>query len=148
MQKSKNIEIMSPVGSYESLMAAIKAGADSVYFGIEQLNMRARSSNNFTLADLVKISEICRKEGVRTYITLNTILYDHDISLMRSIVDKAKENNISAIIASDHAAITYSGKVGMEVHISTQANISNLEVVEFYSQFADVMVLARELSMK
>lgn len=148
MKSNKNIEIMSPVGSYESLMAAIQAGADSVYFGIEHLNMRARSSNNFTLDDLTKISEICRKHDIRSYITLNTILYDHDIILMKSIVDKAKENNIDAIIASDHAVLAYAKKAGVHAHISTQANISNAETVEFYANYADVMVLARELSLK
>ena len=148
MKQGKNIEIMSPVGSYESLMAAIQAGTNSVYFGIEQLNMRARSSNNFTLDDLAKISDRCRKHGTRSYITLNTILYDHDITLMKSIVDKAKENSIDAIIASDHAVLVYAKKTGVQVHISTQANITNAETVEFYANYANVMVLARELSLK
>lgn len=147
--KSKSaIEIMSPAGSYESLMAAIQAGANSIYFGVEQLNMRARSSNNFTLDDLQKIAETCQKNNVKSYITLNTIIYDHDIALMKSIVDKAKKSNISAIIASDHAVLSYSKKIGMEAHISTQANVTNIETVEFYSLFADVIVLARELSLK
>lgn len=139
---------MAPAGSYESLMAAIQAGANSIYFGIEQLNMRARSSNNFTLEDLVKISAICHENNIKSYITLNTIIYDHDASLMRSIIDKAKEHNITAVIASDHAVLNYAKKVGMEIHISTQANITNIETVEFYSNYADVMVLARELSLK
>lgn len=138
---------MAPVGSYEALSAAIKAGADSIYFGIEQLNMRARSSINFTLDDLQKISDVCKENNVKSYITLNTIMYDHDLQLMRSIVDKAKERDITAIIASDHAVMNYARKVGMPIHISTQANVSNIETVEFYSVFADVMVLARELSL-
>jgi U32 family peptidase len=144
----RSIEIMSPAGSYESLMAAIKAGCNSVYFGVEQLNMRARSSNNFTLEDLKKIAEIGKENNVKTYLTLNTILYDHDISLMKSIVDAAKENGISAIIASDHAVMNYAKKIQMDIHISTQANVSNIDTVEFYANFADVVVLARELSLK
>ncbi len=144
----RSIELMSPAGSYESLMAAIKAGCNSMYFGVEQLNMRARSSNNFTLDDLKKIAKIGKENNVKTYLTLNTILYDHDINLMKSIVDAAKENGITAIIASDHAAMNYAKKVGMEIHISTQANVSNIDTVEFYSNFADVVVLARELSLK
>ena len=144
----RSIEIMSPAGSYESLMASIKAGCNSVYFGVEQLNMRARSSNNFTLEDLNKIAEIGKENNVKTYLTLNTILYDHDINLMKSIVDAAKENGISAIIASDHAVMNYAKKIQMEIHISTQANVSNIDTVEFYSNFADVVVLARELSLK
>jgi putative protease len=144
----RSIEIMSPAGSYEALMAAIKAGCNSVYFGVEQLNMRARSSNNFTLEDLKKIAEIGKENNVKTYLTLNTILYDHDITLMKSIVDAAKENGISAIIASDHAVMNYAKKIQMEIHISTQANVSNIDTVEFYANFADVVVLARELSLK
>lgn len=142
------IELMSPAGSYEALMAAINAGCNSVYFGVEQLNMRARSSNNFTLDDLRQIAEIGKERHVKTYLTLNTILYDHDISLMKSIVDAAKKNGITAIIASDHAVMNYAKKVGMEIHISTQANVSNIDTVEFYANFADVVVLARELSLK
>ncbi len=138
---------MAPVGSYEALSAAIKAGADSIYFGIEQLNMRARSSINFTLDDLQRISDICKENKIKSYITLNTVMYDHDLQLMRSIVDKAKECEISAVIASDHAVMNYAKKTGVPVHISTQANVSNIETVEFYSAFADVMVLARELSL-
>ncbi len=147
MANINKIEVMAPVGSYEALSAAIKAGADSIYFGIEQLNMRARSSINFTLDDLQKISDVCKENNVKSYITLNTIMYDHDLQLMRSIVDKAKERDITAIIASDHAVMNYARKVGMPIHISTQANVSNIETVEFYSVFADVMVLARELSL-
>lgn len=145
---SRSIELMSPAGSYESLMAAIKAGCNSVYFGIEQLNMRARSSNNFTLEDLKKIAEIGKENNVKTYLTLNTILYDHDINLMKTIVSAAKENEITAVIAADHAVMNYAKKIGMEIHISTQANVSNIDTVEFYANFADVVVLARELSLK
>lgn len=140
-------EIMSPAGSYESLMAAIKAGCDSVYFGIEQLNMRARSSNNFTLEDLKKIAGIADEHQIKTYLTLNTILYDHDLALMRSIVDAAKENGTTAVIAADQAVMNYAKKIGVELHISTQANVSNIETVEFYANYADVIVLARELSL-
>ncbi len=145
---SYGIEIMSPVGSYESLMAAIQGGANSVYFGIENLNMRSRSSNNFTLNDLVKISEICKTNNVRSYITLNTIIYDDELDLMRTIVDKAKECNITAIIASDMSVIEYAYSKGVEVHISTQCNITNIEAVRFFSRYADVIVTARELSLK
>lgn len=139
---------MSPAGSYEALMAAIHAGCNAVYFGVEQLNMRARSSNNFTLDDLRRIADIGRKHQVKTYLTLNTVLYDHDITLMKSIVNAAQESGISAIIASDHAVMNYAKKIGMEIHISTQANVSNIDTVEFYANFADVIVLARELSLK
>jgi putative protease len=143
----RSIELMSPAGSYEALMAAIKAGCNSVYFGVEQLNMRARSSNNFTLEDLKRIAEIGKENNVKTYLTLNTILYDHDITLMKSIVSTAKENGVTAIIAADHAVMNYAKKIGMEIHISTQANVSNIDTVEFYANFADVVVLARELSL-
>lgn len=138
---------MSPAGSFESLMAAIKGGCDAVYFGVEQLNMRARSTNNFTLEDLRKIAAIARENKIRTYITMNTVLYDHDIQLMKKIVDAAKEENIDAIIASDHAVMNYAKKTGMPVHISTQANVTNIDTVEFYASYADVMVLSRELSL-
>lgn len=148
MNTKRTIELMSPAGSYESLMAAIKAGCNSVYFGVEQLNMRARSSNNFTLEDLKNIAQIGKDNNVKTYLTLNTILYDHDINLMKSIVNTAKESGVSAIIASDHAVMNYAKKIGMEIHISTQANVSNIDTVEFYANFADVIVLARELSLK
>ena len=144
----KKIEIMAPVGSYESLEAAIKAGCDSVYFGIEQLNMRARSSNNFTISDLKKIVKRCSAVNVNSYLTVNTILYDHDLNLMRKIIDSAKRAGVSAIIASDLSAIGYANSIGVSVHISTQCNISNIEAVRFYAKFADVMVLARELTLK
>ncbi len=143
----KDIEIMAPVGSYESLMAAIQAGADSVYFGIEQLNMRAKSSNNFTFEDLKKIVATCNEHNIKTYLTVNTVIYDKELDLMRRVIDAAKENGVTAIIASDQAAIAYARSKDVEVHISTQVNISNIETVRFYSLFADVVVLARELNM-
>lgn len=141
------MELMSPAGSYEALMAAIKGGANSVYFGVEQLNMRTKSTHNFTLEDLPKIAEICKENGLKSYLTLNTIVYDHDISLMKRIVDSAKESGITAVIASDHAVMNYAKRIGMTIHISTQANITNIDTVEFYSAYADVMVMARELSL-
>lgn len=144
----ENIEIMAPVGSYESLAAAIQAGANSVYFGIEQLNMRAKSSNNFTTEDLQEIVRICNENNIKSYLTVNTILYDHDLHLMRNIIDIAKNSNVSAVIASDQAAINYANSVGVEVHISTQVNVSNIETLKFYARYADVIVLARELSLK
>ena len=139
---------MAPAGSWESLAAAIKAGADSVYFGIEKLNMRSKSSSNFTTDDLRKIVETCRENNVKTYLTVNTILYDNDLTLMREIIDVAKEVQVSAIIAADVAALMYANSVGVEVHLSTQLNISNVEALRFYAQFADVVVLARELDLK
>lgn len=145
--KREEFEIMAPVGCYESLQAAIQAGANSIYFGIEGLNMRARSSVNFTIDDLHNIAQICNENGLKSYLTVNTIIYDNDMSLMRNIIDAAREAGISAIIASDVAAMTYARSVGVEVHLSTQLNISNVEALRFYSQFADVVVLARELNM-
>ena len=142
------IEIMSPAGSWESLQAAIQGGANSVYFGIEQLNMRAKSSNNFTLKDLVEIASLCNEKNIKTYITLNTIIYDHDLILMKKIVNSAKQAGINAIIASDQAVIGYATSIQMEVHISTQTNITNIETIRFYSHFADVIVLSRELSLQ
>jgi len=144
----KNIEITAPVGSWESLAAAVQAGADSVYFGVGMLNMRARSSLNFSLRDLVKISRICKKNGTRSYLTLNIVIYDREILLMKKIVNAAKKYGIDAIIASDQAVVQYAHSVGMPVHISTQANISNLSAVQYWSRFADVMVTARELSLE
>ena len=138
---------MAPVGSRESLAAALNAGADAVYFGIEGLNMRSRSSNNFTLDDLRSIAAECQSRGVRTYLTVNTIIYDEDIARCHEIIDAAREAGITAIIASDIAAITYAAANGVEVHISTQANVTNIEAVRFYSQWADVVVLARELNL-
>jgi putative protease len=145
---AKDIEIMAPVGSYESLMAAIQGGANSVYFGIGKLNMRSRSSKNFTLDDLEKITGICRENNIRSYITLNTIVYDKELSEMKQIVDAAKANNVSAIIASDQSVIQYASAQGVEVHMSTQTNITNIEAVKFWAHFADVMVTARELTIK
>ena len=147
MKKKYDIEIMAPVGCWESLAAAIEAGATSVYFGIEHLNMRARSSANFTTQDLHTIVERCQAAGVKTYLTLNTVMYPEDLPLMREIVDHAKQAGLSAIIASDIAVLQYANEVGVEVHLSTQLNISNIEALKFYAQFADVVVLARELNM-
>jgi len=144
----KDFEIMAPVGSRESLAAAIQAGADSIYFGIENLNMRARSSNTFTINDLKEIAMICDEHGLKSYLTINTIIYDNDIPLMRTIVDAAKEAGISAIIAADVAVMAYARSIDQEVHLSTQLNISNAEALKFYAQFADVAVLARELNLK
>ena len=141
-------EIMAPVGSRESLQAALQAGADSIYFGIEKLNMRAHSASTFTIDDLREIAATCGERGVKTYLTVNTIIYDDDIELMHQIIDAAKEAGIPAVIASDVAVMTYCQKVGQEVHLSTQLNISNIEALKFYSQFADVVVLARELNME
>lgn len=145
--KRNEFEIMAPVGSYESLYAAINAGANSIYFGVEGLNMRARSSVNFTLDDLKNIANICDEHCVKSYLTVNTIIYDEEMEKMQAVIDAVANSGISAIIASDIAAISYARKVGVEVHISTQCNISNIAAVEFYSQYADVVVLARELSM-
>jgi len=138
---------MAPVGSRESLAAAIQAGADSIYFGIESLNMRARSASTFTINDLREIAQICDEHGIKSYLTINTIIYDEDIALMRTIVDAAKEAGISAVIAADVAVMSYCNEVGQEVHLSTQLNISNAETLKFYARFADVVVLARELKL-
>lgn len=146
-RKDEHIEIMAPVGCWESLAAAIKAGATSVYFGIEYLNMRARSSANFTTEDLHKIVGICREADVKTYLTLNTVMYPEDLPLMRTIVDNAKAAGLDAIIASDVAVMQYARSQGVEIHLSTQLNIANTEALRFYAQFADVVVLARELNM-
>lgn len=143
----KDFEIMAPVGSYESLRSAINAGADAVYFGVEGLNMRARSSVNFTLDDLHRIAGICDEKGVKSYLTVNTIIYDGDMEKMRSVIDAVASSGISAIIASDMAAILYARSRGVEVHISTQLSVSNTETLRFYSRYADVVVLARELNL-
>lgn len=148
MIKRSDIEIMAPAGSYESLAAAVSAGADSVYFGVEGLNMRARSSSNFTLDDLARIVAITKEHGIKSYLTVNTILYDDDLPVMRAVIDRAKKEGVTAIIASDQAAILYASSVGVEVHISTQLNVSNTETLRFYSAWADVVVLARELSLE
>ena len=141
-------EIMAPVGSRESLAAAMQAGADSVYFGIGQLNMRSHSANKFTIDDLKEIAATCNEKGIKTYLTVNTIIYGEDIPTMHQIVDAAMEAGITAVIASDVAVMTYCGQIGQEVHLSTQLNISNIEALRFYAQFADVVVLARELNME
>ena len=146
-RKREDYEIMAPVGSRESLAAAIKAGAGSVYFGIGQLNMRAHSASTFTIDDLREIAATCQEHGIKSYLTVNTVIYGEDLETMRHIVNAAKEANISAIIASDVAVMTYARSIGQEIHLSTQLNISNIEAVKFYAQFADVVVLARELNM-
>lgn len=147
MNQIADYEIMAPVGSHDSLAAALKAGADSVYFGIEKLNMRAHSASAFTIDDLREIAATCNAQGVKTYLTVNTIIYGEDIPLMHEIVDAAKEAGISAVIASDVAVMTYCNRIGQEVHLSTQLNISNIDALKFYAQFADVVVLARELNL-
>lgn len=145
---AKDFEIMAPVGSRESLAAAIQAGAGSVYFGVEQLNMRSHSANHFTIDDLREIAALCREAGIKSYLTVNTIIYGEDLPLMRDIIDAAHEAGISAVIASDVAVMQYCRRVGQEVHLSTQLNISNIEALKFYAQFADVVVLARELRLE
>ena len=145
--KFEDIEIMSPVGSYESLMGAIQGGANSVYFGVGELNMRSRSANNFTIDDLRNIVAIAQENNLRTYLTLNTIIYNEELDYMRKVVDAAKESNITAIIASDMSVIAYAREKKVEVHLSTQCNVTNTEAVKFYSQFADVIVTAREVSL-
>ena len=144
----KDFEIMAPVGSRESLAAAIQAGADSIYFGIENLNMRARSASTFSIDDLREIAATCDEHEVKSYLTVNTIIYDEDITLMRTIIDAAHEAGISAVIAADVAVMDYCNRIGQEVHLSTQLNISNVEALRFYARFADVVVLARELNLK
>lgn len=148
MTPSGKIELMSPAGNFESLQAALDNGADSVYFGVEQLNMRARATINFTLEDLPEIAKRCKAQKVRTYLTLNTIIYDHDLSVVKTLVSKAKDAGITAVIASDQAVIASARAIGMEVHISTQLNVTNVETVKFYSLFADTIVLSRELSLR
>jgi len=139
---------MSPAGSFEALMAAIQGGCNSVYFGVEQLNMRARATMNFTIEDLPDIARLCKEHNIRSYLTLNTIVYDHDLALMKNVINAAKQAGITAVIASDQAVIGYAFSKKMEVHISTQLNITNIETIRFYSHFADTMVLARELSLR
>ena len=148
MISSGKIELMAPAGNFESLQAALDNGADSVYFGVEQLNMRARSSINFTLKDLPEIAKRCKTKNVRAYLTLNTIIYDHDLSVVKTLLSKAKANNISAVIASDQAVISTARSLEIAVHISTQLNVTNIETVKFYSLFADTIVLSRELSLR
>ena len=148
MTETGKIELMAPAGSFESLQAAISNGADSVYFGVEQLNMRARASINFTIDDLPEIVRRCEAKKVRTYLTLNTIVYDHDLTVIKTVLDAANKANITAVIAMDQAVIAYARQIDMEVHISTQINITNIETVKFYAMFADTMVLSRELSLR
>lgn len=148
MMKREDFEIMAPVGSWNSFWAAVQGGADSVYFGIEGLNMRARSAKTFTIEDMREIARLCRERGMQSYLTVNTIIYDGDMDLMRRIVDAASEAGISAIIASDVAAMSYAFGKGVEVHLSTQLNITNVEALRFYTRFADVVVLARELNLE
>ena len=147
MTNSGRIELMAPAGDFTAMQAALDNGADSIYFGVEQLNMRARASMNFTIDDLPEISRRCSEKGVRTYLTLNTIIYDHDLSIIKTLLDKAKAANLTAVIAMDQAVISYARQIGMEVHISTQINITNIETVKFYALFADTMVMSRELSI-
>jgi putative protease len=147
-QRTQRIELMAPAGNFESLQAALDNGADSVYFGVEQLNMRARASMNFTLNDLSEIVRRCEEKKVRTYLTLNTIIYDHDLSVVKNLVKKAKQAHVTAVIAMDQAVISIARSIGMEVHISTQINVTNIETVKFYALFADTMVLSRELSLR
>ena len=147
-QNISDFEIMAPVGSRDSLAAAIQAGAGSVYFGIGQLNMRSHSANHFTIDDLKDIALTCKEHGIKSYLTVNTIIYGEDLAAMREICDAAKEADISAVIASDVAVMTYCNRIGLEVHLSTQLNISNIEALKFYAQFADVVVLARELRLE
>ncbi|TYP98993.1 putative protease [Tenacibaculum adriaticum] len=142
------MELMAPAGNFESLQAAIDNGADSIYFGVDQLNMRARASINFTIDDLQEIAYRCKEKNIRTYLTLNTIIYDHDLSIIKTLLDAAKTANITAVIAMDQAVIAYARQICMEVHISTQINITNIETVKFYSLFADTMVMSRELSLR
>ena len=145
--KRTEIEVMAPAGSYESLMAAIQGGADSVYFGVEQLNMRAASSNNFTIEDLRNIVSICKKNKIKSYLTVNVVVYDHEIEQMHRIIDAAVESGITAVIASDLSVINYASAAGIEIHLSTQLNITNIEALKFYAKWADVVVLARELNL-
>lgn len=148
MKRSGRIELMAPAGNFESLQAALDNGCDSVYFGVEQLNMRARATVNFTLDDLPEIARRCKAKNVRSYLTLNTIIYDHDLSVVKTLLNKAKEAGITAVIASDQAVIMSARSIGVEVHISTQLNVTNIETVKFYAHFADTIVLSRELSLR
>ena len=146
--KRSDIELMAPVGSYEALAAAIEAGADSVYFGVGKLNMRSASAANFTLDDLQKIVETAHAAGVKAYLTVNTVVYEDELRTMQEVIDRARREGVDAIIATDMAAILYARRIGQEVHISTQSNISNSEAVKFFSQWADTVVLARELTLE
>lgn len=148
MTKDGKMELMAPAGNFESLQAALDNGCDSVYFGVEQLNMRARASINFEMNDLPEISRRCKEKDVRTYLTLNTIIYDHDLTIIKTLLQKAKEADITAVIAMDQAVIMVARSIGVEVHISTQINITNIETLKFYAMFADTIVLSRELSLR
>lgn len=148
MNTERKIELMAPAGGFDSLQAALDNGADSVYFGVDQLNMRARATMNFTLGDLEEIAERCSERGAKSYLTLNAIIYNHDLSLIKTVINRVKESGITAIIASDQAVIGYAKSVGVDVHISTQLNVTNIETVKFYALFANVMVLSRELSLR
>lgn len=145
----KNIvELLAPAGSFDSLQVAINAGADAIYFGVEQLNMRTRSSSPFSISDIKEVSRVCKLNGIKAYITLNTVMYEHDMQLLQTILQEVKKQNIDAVIASDFAVIAYCNKLNIPLHVSTQANVSNIEAVQFFSRFADVVVLARELTLK
>ena len=146
--KERKIELLSPAGSFDCLQAAINAGADAVYFGVEQLNMRTRSSNSFSIADIKEVSAVCKANGLKAYITLNTVMYEHDMQLLKTILKEVKKHDIDAVIASDFSVIEYCSGLGIPLHISTQANVSNIESVQFFSRYADVIVLARELTLK
>lgn len=145
--QTKKVEVLSPVGSFESLQAAIRGGADAIYFGVEQLNMRAKSVNMLTVEDLAEVNRICKEHQVKNYLTLNTVMYDHDMQLVKSIIQEAQAQGTDAVIASDFAVIELCNRLNMPLHISTQANVSNIEAVTFFSRFSDVIVLARELTM-
>ncbi|HRG24703.1 MAG TPA: peptidase U32 family protein, partial [Chitinophagaceae bacterium] len=147
MRKDK-VELLAPAGSFDSLQAAINAGADAIYFGVEQLNMRTRSSQSFHISDIKTVSAICKKQGLKAYITLNTVMYEYDMQLLKTVLKEVKKHKIDAVIASDFAVIDYCNQMEIPLHISTQANISNVESVKFFSRYADVMVLARELTLK
>lgn len=146
--KKQKTELLSPAGSFDCLQAAIKAGADAIYFGVEQLNMRTRSSNSFSIGDIKEVSVLCKLSGIKAYITLNTVMYEHDMQLLRTILNEVKKHEIDAVIAADFAVIEYCNQLNIPLHISTQANISNIESVQFFARFADVVVLARELTLK
>ncbi len=148
MTKNSKLELMAPAGGFDAMQAALDNGADSIYFGVDQLNMRARATMNFTLGDLEEIAQRCSDKGVRSYLTLNAIIYNHDLSLIKTVVNRVKESGITAIIASDQAVIGYAKSQGVDVHISTQLNVTNIETVKFYALFANVMVLSRELSLR
>jgi U32 family peptidase len=148
VERIKKLELMAPAGGFDAMQAALDNGADSIYFGVDQLNMRARATMNFTLGDLEEIAQKCRERGVKSYLTLNAIIYNHDLSLIKTVVNRVKESGITAIIASDQAVIGYAKSKGVDVHISTQLNVTNIETVKFYSLFANVMVLSRELSLR